>query len=775
MVINCRKAIVVKCLKFYILFNFLFSSLYASETAIITSEGGKYQKTNAPNNILRQLGLYCDFPRGVLWGSQYCRHDERSKVGISKRYKRDLFKWEKSLRSLLRVLPKEDLFRKEIIDKALGVNIPTKKELKDIFNKHNLSAQFNKNIWKHFKNSRAKRKTSKIWHAHCEMVTENDADSLCPKIDINKLIKLTKDIPFYPNETEENKMCKQLLKQISDESDFKELAKMKKRLGENCVNWCANFTDEERSFHCEAPLEHSEEPERLHRCDGWWASKYKNKRNLSEADVVRACSVSTISNMNPLSSFEELIKNLMGAMARVSEQEIRSDGGTSFTARIVSGAKNPFDATWRSYPMLLRIEALGGFLESACEVSGGNIKAPKSCKKFSKGIENYQCSESQKKELNPQRKKDIIKKAKNLVTLFRQKEKLKKKYDKKVSSCIARKSKLSVAFAASNLFQPADPAKFLYDKKFCEDLNKELKDRISTLESLIVYLSKDEPVLFSYADSSKSIFEQDNLFHQRIKTLSKRSIRNFNASFKGFKKAAKKKIATSMGDICDPDKVSTKDLLQMKSLTDSVKKRFPVFKDIDKCLGKPDPTDVGGAFGVGTTLLCLAGSVGPQFFIVGGLCAGLFLGDSIVTAGEQKELLSFMRSSSLAGGRISSHEDIARVEQNLESAKFDVMMGVVLLPLDFIGGKQALKAITKGLKRVKSVPQRAFLMKKINERVTEISKISNPAKRKEQALIFLSELENSKSTFTRLLRDKSNPKYESYDEDWLKFVRGRCL
>ena len=768
----------VKFLKYYICLGFLINSLFANDEPITIQEG-KYRVTGVSKVLRSQLDIYCDFPAGIFEGDEYCRHDENAQVGISKRYKRELFKWKKSIKSLLRVLPKSDDFRKEIVNRILADGKSSKNQIKRIFKKYNLSSQFNNNIWKHFKNSRAKRNKSKVWQAHCHMVTENYADELCPQIDLEELKEFTETVPFYPKKPRQKRICKKLIAKIVSEDDLLKIAAMKRELGKKCVNWCANFTDEERSAHCEGAIEENEEPERIHRCDGWWASKYQNLRNLSEEDVVKACSARTISNMNPMSSFESLYSGLMGGLSRVSEREIMSEGGTSFTARVISGLKNPFASTWRSYPTLLRIEALGGFLETGCLLSGEEIKAPGTCKMFSKGINEYQCSEIQKRKLNTDRKKDIISKAKDLVRLYERKKDLKKRYDKKISQCMEYKTKWRGVFGViqSVLVKPAQlVTQRIIDKAECEEKHKPIYDQIKQIESLIVYMSKTEPILFSYSDSSKSIFHQKKLFHQRIKSLSKRNIDNFDKSYDGFKKAAKNKISASMRDICDPDKVPTRDLLQMESLTTSVKQRFPIFNGIEQqCLGRPDSTDIGGAFGIGTGLLCLAGSIGPQFFVVGGLCAGLFLGDSIVTAGEQKELLSFMRSSSLAGGRVSSHEDIARVEQNLESAKFDVMMGIALLPLDFIGGKQALKAITQGLKRVKSVPQRAFLMKKINERVAEISKISNPAKRKEQALIFLSELENSKSTFTRLLRDKSNPKYESYDENWLKFVRGRCL
>ncbi|MAW08033.1 MAG: hypothetical protein CME61_07095 [Halobacteriovoraceae bacterium] len=744
---------------------FMISSVFAKKT---------YFSTTVDKKTKSQLQAYCDFPKGVNQGSKYCRHDKSSILRVSKRYKREKSKWLNAIKSLVRIIPKNNYLRKEIINKILSDKEGKKGELNKLFKKYQVPFENKKNIWSAFKNARSKRKISKVWQAHCEMVAVNNLDEYCPKIDLEKLAIMAEKTTYYPYVKKDDRYCQTLLDEISSEADIYKKIKKKKILGDKCVNWCANFTDEEKKFHCESAIEENESPKKIHRCDAWWLSKTKDKRNLTEVDALKACSVRTQSNYRPLSSFESEYKNLTGVMARISEQEIRSEKNRSFAARIVSGAQNPFDASWRSYPMLLRIEALGGFLESACELNGSPVEAPDNCGAYAKGINSYKCSQRQKRKLSDERKNGLIQKANQLVTLFDKKKILKKEYDKKISRCLLKHKVRGTGSSNVPGVTGIDPSASTYSKFRCQEEYQDLGAQIKYFESVIKYISKKEPVLFSYADSSKSIFQQDKNFHKRLKKLSRSSVNSFEPTFKGFKKEAIKKISKSMDDICDPNKVDTKDLIQMKSLTDSVKKRFPAFSDIDKCLGKPDPTDVGGLFGVGTTLLCLAGSIGPQFFVVGGLCAGLFLGDSIVTAGEQEDLLAFLRDSAQAGDRVSTSADIDRVRQNLETAKFDVMMGILLLPLDFIGGKQALSALRKGLGRIKGVRQKAFAVKQINQRIKQIEQISDPRVQEQEALKLVKELEGGSTGLAKFSFNKANPKFKNYNQDWIDFMNRSC-
>ena len=172
-----------------LLFLLLSTTSYSKKYVAVSIDKNskRYVTVSIDKKFKHQIEVYCKFPKGRFKGpeSMKCRHDSEAEIGISKRYKRDLFKWEKSIKSMLRVVPMNPTVRGKLMGEVLKVEKTSDAKLNNILKSNNVPSRDRKRIRNHFRDVRAKRKKAKVWQAHCDMVTESDSSEFCPGINFS--------------------------------------------------------------------------------------------------------------------------------------------------------------------------------------------------------------------------------------------------------------------------------------------------------------------------------------------------------------------------------------------------------------------------------------------------------------------------------------------------------------------------------------------------------------------------------------------------------------
>ena len=164
----------------------------------------------------------------------------------------------------------------------------------------------------------------------------------------------------------------------------------------------------------------------------------------------------------------------------------------------------------------------------------------------------------------------------------------------------------------------------------------------------------------------------------------------------------------------------------MGNLTENVTKRRLQFKVAQQCLSSlSDPIDIfKTALGVGATLGCIAGVMGPQALIAGGLCAAVFTGVQINDKRNEKIKLSHITECRSAGAAVCSDEEYQRQVGELKSATDALNFTILLLPLEFTG---IGKGIKKGIQAFKGTTREATLLNRaVNKEANRILQIDNP-------------------------------------------------
>jgi hypothetical protein len=528
-----------------------------------------------------------------------------------------------------------------------------------------------------------------------------------------------------------------------------EYTEMKKLIG-RCMNWCAAIKDshpelcdnvQDKNFNLETSgtLSDSDSRDVIRHCEWEWYSQNFEKRNLKTQQICQR-----IEN-TPLSAFNEELITVLGGHARtIYEQTVRHDPRAAKHKQFT-----PQQATYHSYPDLIRLEGISKFLDAHCQFTGQSLSSiPHSCQRFSKGIQKFKCQENSSTPLTKPQKKNLITISKKITALATKKtELIKERY-------LIRQAMNTPVYGGCGT---QESCRAYYSTRF--QRLQILNEKIPQIESVLFKLSSSNPLIFSSLSGDSPFNKQQIEKLDSLKRFSKLDPENINSNkfdqaMTRSKSEASRKIKSSLSKMCDSgsDGFSMKELMSMRNLTQEVSSKWPQFKIVEGCFQERlDTIDnllfVGGA---GLALSCIVGSMGPQGLLIGSLCGGIFTGISTIEYQNSSIRLGEVTDCRSAGDNVCTDEYYQQTVEEYNSSLTNLQLTLLLLPLEVIGVSKALKQLTQSMSKIKTGANEAKLITRfIDDEVKAISRLSDDALKEQRLKELAKEIDQDPSGFLR--------------------------